>query len=422
MKLKVLSCLIFLALFFSLKSTAATTLAAGDIAFVGYNAINGSNDQSTFSFIILRPGGIDDQTTINFTDNGWSTATNALGTTEGIITWKASGSLAQYTEVRITATGQATVTASASTGTATVSGFFILSAAGDQVLAFTGTAAAPTFISGIHMNSEINGVGGQPASTAATWDRIASANGPMGWTLTQNRSAIPQGLTNGTNAIMGVLTPGVTDAEFDNGRVDCDKAKGTSLSQIRTKIHDPQNWLFKDESSNPYPLPVNCTYLSTLPVGLGAVVASSKANVVRVKWTTISEQNNDHFEVQASTDGKTFVTLGTVNSKAVNGNSNQVLSYDFSADLAQHKALTGMALLSIFGIPMLIIRRKQIKMGVLTMFACLGLLLVSCSKNNEELNMADKKDVFIRVMSLDKDGGQHLSSVVLAVPDQNLKK
>jgi len=422
MKLKVLSCLIFLTAFLSFKGYAATTLVAGDIAFVGYNAINGSSDQSTFSFIILRPGGIDGQTTINFTDNGWSTATSALGTSEGIITWTASGNLAQYAEVRITATGQSTVTVSASTGTVTTSGFFILSAAGDQVLAYTGTALAPTFISGIHMNSETNGVGGQPASTAATWDKIASANGPSGWTLTQNRSAIPQGLTNGSNAIMGVLTPGVTDAEFDNGRVDCDKVKGTSLSDIRTKIHNPQNWLLKDESSNPYPLPVNCTYLSTLPVGMGTVAASSKSNTLHVKWTTISEQNNDHFEVQASVDGKTFVTLGKVNSKAINGNSNQVLSYDFSADLNQQKTLMGMALFSVFGIPLLIIRRKRIKASVLIMFVGLSLLFVSCRKNHDELNATPQKDLFIRVMSLDKDGGEHLSSVVLAVPDQNLKK
>ncbi len=408
--------------FLSFKSYTATTLAVGDIAFVGYNAINGSNNQSTFSFIILRPGGIENQTTIYFTDEGWSTVNNALTNVEGTITWRASADMAQYTEVRITATGQSAVTVSASMGTVTSAGEFILSTAGDQVLAYTGTSAAPTFISGIHMNSETAGVGGQPASTTAAWDKVASANGPTGWAMSQNRSAIPPGLTNGINAIMGVLTPGVSGAEFDNGRVDCDKAKGSSLSEIRTKIHDPQNWLFKNDNANSYPLPINCSYLFALPVGLGAVVASSKANVVHVKWTTISEQNNDHFEVQASVDGKIFVALGTVNSKAVNGNSNEVLSYNFSADLAQNKALTSMALLSILGIPLLVIRRTKVKVKALTLFACLSLLFVSCNKNNDEFSSPDKKDLFIRVMSLDKDGRQHLSSVVLAVPDGTLKK
>jgi len=420
MKRKTLSFLIFLTLFFGLKSYAAIIPVAGDIAFVGYNALNTSNNQTTFSFVILRPGGFDDQTTIYFTDNGWSTVTNAFATQEGVITWKASGNMAQYTEVKITTTGQAAVTVAASAGTVSISGDLILSTAGDQVLAYTGTFAAPTFIAGIHMNSEVAGVGGQPASTAATWDKIASANGPTGWAMSQTRSAIPPGLTNGTNAMMGVLTPGVTDAEFDNGRVDCDKAKGTTLSDIRSKINNPQNWLLKNESANSYPLPINCSYLAPLPVGLGAVVASSKANAVHVKWTTISEQNNDHFEIQASVDAKTFVTLGTVNSKAVNGNSNEVLSYEFSADMAQHKALTGMALLSVLGIPLLVIRRTKVK--ALALFVCLSLLFVSCNKNSDELNSPDKKDLFIRVMSLDKDGRQHLSSVVLAVPDVTLKK
>lgn len=422
MKSKILLFLVFLALFFNLKSYAAIIPVAGDIAFVGYNAINGSNNQSTFSFVILRVGGFDDQTTIYFTDNGWTTVNNTFATQEGVITWKASGNMAQYTEVKITATGQAGVTVAASAGTVSVSGDFILSTGGDQVLAYTGTSAAPTFITGIHMNSEIAGVGGQPASTAATWDKIASANGPTGWAMSQTRSAIPPGLTNGTNAIMGVLTPGVTDAEFDNGRVDCDKVKGTTLSDIRSKINNPQNWLLKNDNGNSYPLPVNCSYLAPLPVGLGAVVASSKANAVHVRWTTISEQNNDRFEVQASVDGKTFVTLGTVNSKAVNGNSNEVLSYDFSTDLAQHKTLTGMALLSILGIPLLVIRRTKVKVKALALFACLSLLFVSCNKNNDELNSPDKKDLFIRVMSLDKDGREHLSSVVLAVPEEALKK
>lgn len=422
MKSKRLIFFIFLNLFFYLKGNAATTLVAGDIAFVGYNAMKNSNEQSTFSFVILRPGGIENQTAIYFTDNGWSTATNALGTSEGIITWKASADLAQYTEVRITTTGQASVSVSASTGTVTASGFFVLSSAGDQVLAYTGTALAPTFISVIHMNSEIVGAGSQPASTAATWDKIASANGPTGWSLTQNRSAIPPGLTNGTNAIMAVLLPGTANAESDNSRVDCDKAKGTDLNQIRSKIHNPQNWLFKDDTDNPYPLPINCTYVAPLPVGLGTVLASSKANTVHVKWTTFSEQNNDRFEVQAPVDGKTFVTLGTVSSKAVNGNSSQVLNYDFSADLTQQKTLTGMALLSILGIPLLVIRRKHIKSGAILSLICLSLLVISCQKNKDELKQPDKKDLFIRVVSLDKDGGQHLSSVVLAVPNDPLKK
>ncbi len=47
-------------------------------------------------------------------------------------------------------------------------------------------------------------------------------------------------------------------------------------------------------------------------------------------WSTVSEQNNTGFEVQRSNDGYGFNKVGFVNSKAVNGNSNFKLNYDFS--------------------------------------------------------------------------------------------
>ncbi len=48
-----------------------------------------------------------------------------------------------------------------------------------------------------------------------------------------------------------------------------------------------------------------------------------------VEWTTVAEQNNKWFNILRSNDGQVFETLGTVNSKAIGGNSNSELNYSF---------------------------------------------------------------------------------------------
>lgn len=48
-----------------------------------------------------------------------------------------------------------------------------------------------------------------------------------------------------------------------------------------------------------------------------------------LNWTTGSEFNSDRFEVQRSADGNTYMSIGTVNTKAINGNSSTELNYTF---------------------------------------------------------------------------------------------
>lgn len=47
-----------------------------------------------------------------------------------------------------------------------------------------------------------------------------------------------------------------------------------------------------------------------------------------LKWTTSSEYNSAYFNIAHSTDGVDFKTIGTINSKAPNGNSNVDLTYE----------------------------------------------------------------------------------------------
>ncbi|HEX5150496.1 MAG TPA: T9SS type A sorting domain-containing protein [Parafilimonas sp.] len=70
-----------------------------------------------------------------------------------------------------------------------------------------------------------------------------------------------------------------------------------------------------------------------LPVSLINFSGEVNGKQNLLHWTTATEQNNTGFEVQRSSDGFNFTKIGFVNSKAVNGNSNYKLNYDF-ADIA----------------------------------------------------------------------------------------
>lgn len=63
-----------------------------------------------------------------------------------------------------------------------------------------------------------------------------------------------------------------------------------------------------------------------LPVVLGRFVASRENSNAALFWTTASEINSNHFEVERSTDGRNFSAVGRV---AASGNSNAIKSYRF---------------------------------------------------------------------------------------------
>ncbi|MBO9592947.1 MAG: hypothetical protein J7599_08555 [Niabella sp.] len=395
----------------SINKGYAQPLLAGDIAFVGYNAINPGNDESAFTFVILKNGGIANNTTINFTDNGWNTAlpTAALGTMEGVIVWTSSGALPQFTQVTIKATGQVTSTLTASSGTVSYfgSGVFVLSQAGDQVLAFRDAVTSPTFIAGIHMNSEILS-GTQLASTYANWDAV----GGTSWSYNQNRSAKPPGLTTGVNAIMGVLSPGTNGAEFDNGIVKCSATSAGSIATLRSQINNPNNWDLKSAGGTPYPLPATCVFSISLPVSFGAAEASVQNGVLHVNWITESEKQSDHFDVEASVDGLAFHKIGSVASKAAAGNATAEIRYQFEIDLQSGNALLGAGIASMLG---LIIAAGRRRSGVQALLAVVVLVLIIASCSKETSVPVDKdKELYIRIRQVNRDGTVQYSKVLKA--------
>lgn len=80
------------------------------------------------------------------------------------------------------------------------------------------------------------------------------------------------------------------------------------------------------------------TPCSTAPLAVEfiAFTAELEKKVVLVSWKTVSEKNNDHFEIQRSSDGINFFTIGNIPSKTKDGNSLGLLEYQFTdEDLKQ---------------------------------------------------------------------------------------
>ncbi len=64
-----------------------------------------------------------------------------------------------------------------------------------------------------------------------------------------------------------------------------------------------------------------------LPLQLGDFTASKKPTGIQLNWETITEQNTSHFEIERSTDGTNFISIGRVNST---GNSAIRQYYSFT--------------------------------------------------------------------------------------------
>ena len=187
-----------------LETDMATSLAAGDIALVGYDADNPDD----FAFVILRD--VEAGTTITFTDNGWSSSTNTLLTSEGSFTYTAPTALAAGTVIHPTA-DSAAGGLNIPVYTAADAPRFSFSTDGDQILAYQGSAANPTFLYAINF---ADGAG------------AFATNG-----TNSNTSALPTGLTLGRTAVaLGA----------DNGRYN-GPVSGTS-EQLLAAIGAAASW------------------------------------------------------------------------------------------------------------------------------------------------------------------------------------
>lgn len=147
---------------------------------------------------------------------------------------------------------------------------------------------------------------------------------------------------------------------------------------------------------------------TALPVRFGVISAAVRNGRLLVNWSTESEVNNNHFDIELSADGKQFTTVATVASKAVNGSSNTVLTYQYSTSVSQLMSFLGAAAFALLLLLPAGIRRRKIR--PVTLLAIAGIIFWSCAKNDRPSGNSDT--LFLRIVQVDKDGKKSYSKIL----------
>ena len=303
--------LLLFILFLTFKAPAQTSLAAGDIAFTGYQAATASTD--SFSFVVLKT--ITANTTINFTDNAWlSTGVFRVGETH--LTFTSSLPIQAGREITINASTARLAGNGSSAGTITYTAGpnpISFPTSGDQIIAYQGSVASPVLIAALHMNVYSVDVIDCGNTIDATWDPdcIDGAGGTVGNNFF---SKIPTGLTNGVNALW-IGTVGVSGSERDNGRFVACGAVLTTPAQVRAAVNNQANWSTNNTNPPGFPLPSFCNFLgiSPLPVTLSSFTGKINADkTATLSWIMDAEDGVNHYILERSEDGMSFHSLGMV--------------------------------------------------------------------------------------------------------------
>jgi hypothetical protein len=281
---------------------AQTALAVGDVAFSGYKCNDAVPDQ--FSFVLMKA--ILPTTTIRFTDYGWRTNiapgpqftnsgileseivyTNTTGTTIPAgreITYVSGGAVFTFTN------GTTAGTATISVGASFLVGNLTLASNGDQLFAYQGTFAVPTFITGIHM--EVNA-----GTTAASWDGVLVAG-----SQNNNNSEKPSTLTTYTNA--NWFTP-----EVDNIGFICGSAPISNQAQTMAALNSGNNlahWNANNTNPSGSTFQPVCGYMGLAPLAVSIESFTGKLNAdktVSLQWKVATQQDIHEYIVEESTDG-----------------------------------------------------------------------------------------------------------------------
>jgi hypothetical protein len=124
-----------------------------------------------------------------------------------------------------------------------------------------------------------------------------------------------------TSATMQLDGNASATALFSNAQASLGAAAAGAL-EVANLVYDYQNFTTTTTCSNRTTIPVLCA----LPVDLLQFNGKAEGHNIRLYWSTASEKNNSHFEVERSSDGIHFTSIGRV---AGAFNSSQVNTYEF---------------------------------------------------------------------------------------------
>ncbi len=168
------------------------------------------------------------------------------------------------------------------------------------------------------------------------------------------------------------------------------------------------SWQAEEEAPCASPAPLSVIGDVALWVTFGSIDAYTKGNNLHVNWTTEKEVNNDHFEIEASTDGTQFTTIGKLQSKAENGNSDVTLNYEWAGNAGMSLSILPYFVFVV--ILLLFVRRKKTMLLATVAISFIAFAQMSCKKDKDSIS--DAENYYIRIAQVDKDGGKTYSKVV----------
>jgi hypothetical protein len=207
----------------------------------------------------------------------------------------------------------------------------------------------------------------------SVWETL---NGGTSWTSIEGNlpdmpvrwcKFMPAGLSPNTrvNAVGGILLAtelGVWSTNLANGASTVWEANNTGMGNVRTdmiRIRTSDNKIAVATHGRGL---FTGTHTSLLPVTLTEFKGTQQNKAVLLQWTTSSELNSKHFELQKSYNGTGYRTIATINAA---GNSNSRLDYSFldkepltetnhyrlrSVDLDGNNKLSNVVLIRIAGL------------------------------------------------------------------------
>lgn len=131
-------------------------------------------------------------------------------------------------------------------------------------------------------------------------------DGIPNWLEDNNANGVPNFLDPSSSLYRDTDNDGLVDL------FDTDNFGASSIYPNRDNDAEP-DWRDDDNST-------------TLPVTLLSFEVEKKPNSALLRWTTLSEINNDFFTIERSTDAVNFYPIGKVNGS---GNSNQLIDYNY---------------------------------------------------------------------------------------------
>lgn len=208
--------------------------------------------------------------------------------------------------------------------------------------------------------------------------------------------------------------------ELNLASVDQDNAKGAIDFVVDPDVYVDSvvvRHIHKDNRTDANPAfsigAFEWTSNTILPVTFGNINAYLSQNKLNVQWTTVTETDNDHFNILVSKNGTTFTNIGSVPTKAVLGNSSSTLSYDFETTQHNNLLLSGF-MIALFG-GLLVINRKNKFIGMFLIIISPFVFSASCtSSSKDQLDLNKTSKVFVKVVQVNKDGKETPSKVITA--------